>query len=236
MRGATLHPGDQVLVRQVGLQGKHKIADRWEEDAYVVTAQPNDDIPVFTVRQLSGKGRPRTLHRNMLLPVRSAPPMAPTGDEDSVMPQIITRSRAKKQQLNVLIDVIDSQISDSYSSDTDSHIQSSPHPHTSMLPCRGDSSLDLDEEESVLMEESEVLGSGSVVSGVSGGGWYEADSSDFDVRQASSPGVSQVQSSVSIPRQIARRRFQPAWMRTGDWDLGWIIWLHTNYWPCLKLL
>ena len=32
VRGATLHPGDQVLVRQVGIQGKHKIADRWEED------------------------------------------------------------------------------------------------------------------------------------------------------------------------------------------------------------
>ena len=238
VRGATLHPGDQVLVRQVGLQGKHKIADRWEEDVYVVTPQPNDNIPVFTVRQLSGKGRPRTLHRNMLLPVRSAPPMAPTGDEDSVRPQIITRSRAKKQQLNNdLIDEIDNQISDPDSSDTDSHIQSSPHPHTSMLPCRGDSSLDLDEEEeSVLIEESGVLESGSVVSGVSGGGGYEADSSDFDVRQASSSGVSQVQSSVSIPRRIARRRFQPAWMKTGDWDLGWIIWLHTIYWPCLKLL
>ena len=238
VRGATLHPGDQVLVRQVGLQGKHKIADRWEEDVYVVTAQPNDNIPVFTVRQLSGKGRPRTLHRNMLLPVRSAPPMAPTGDEDSVRPQIITRSRAKKQQLNNdVIDEIDNQISDPDSSDTDSHIQSSPHPHTSMLPCRGDSSLDLDEEEeSVLMEESVVLESGSVVSGVSGGGGYEADSSDFDVRQASSSGVSQVQSAVSIPCRIARRRFQPAWMKTGDCDLGWIIWLHTIYWPFLKLL
>ena len=36
VRGATLQPGDQVLVRQVGFQGKHKIADRWEEDVYVV--------------------------------------------------------------------------------------------------------------------------------------------------------------------------------------------------------
>ena len=50
VRGATLQPGDQVLVRQVGLQGKHKLADRWEEDICVVTVQPNSSIPVYTIR------------------------------------------------------------------------------------------------------------------------------------------------------------------------------------------
>ena len=33
VRDATLQPGDQVLLRPVGLQGKNKLADRWHEEA-----------------------------------------------------------------------------------------------------------------------------------------------------------------------------------------------------------
>ena len=40
-----------VLIRNVGLKGKHKLADRWNRQPYVVTAQPNKDIPVFAVKR-----------------------------------------------------------------------------------------------------------------------------------------------------------------------------------------
>ena len=214
VRGATLHPGDQVLVRQVGFQGKHKIADRWEEDVYVVTTQPNPSIPVFTVRQLEGKGRPRTLHRNMLLPVRSVPsPISAASPHPSEF-QRVTRSQTKKQLAAVARHDNVDRTSESDQSDTASH-RPGLHPQSSVLPCRGDSSLDLDEDEvSVLLEESVVLGPGSAASRCSEGGGYEADSSDSDARPASSP-----QRSVSLPRRIARRRVQPAWMRTGEWEV-----------------
>ena len=63
-----------VLVRNVGVRGKHKIADRWEEEVFVVLGKPNPEIPVFTVKQENGKGRTRVLHRNLLLPINHVPP------------------------------------------------------------------------------------------------------------------------------------------------------------------
>ena len=34
--------------------GKHKIQNRWEDDEYVVVSQPNSDIPLYIVQQISG--------------------------------------------------------------------------------------------------------------------------------------------------------------------------------------
>ncbi|VDI03827.1 Hypothetical predicted protein [Mytilus galloprovincialis] len=68
-RGATLEIGDKVLVKVVAYDGKHKIADRWEDDVYVIIGQPNCDVSVYYVQKENGEGRRRTLHRNLLLPV-----------------------------------------------------------------------------------------------------------------------------------------------------------------------
>jgi transposase InsO family protein len=71
-RAATLEPGDQVLVRVMAFEGKHKLANRWEEDVYVVMTQPNPDVTVYTVRKENDPTqRVRTLHRNHLLPIGS---------------------------------------------------------------------------------------------------------------------------------------------------------------------
>ncbi|VDI30104.1 Hypothetical predicted protein [Mytilus galloprovincialis] len=52
VRGATIQKGDRVLVKIVAFgEGKHKLADKWEHDPYTVLAQPNADIPVFTVQK-----------------------------------------------------------------------------------------------------------------------------------------------------------------------------------------
>ena len=69
LRGAIPKVGDRVLVRKVAFTGKHKLEDKWEEAVYTIVEQPNEEIPVFTVQQEDGKGRLRTLHRNLLLPL-----------------------------------------------------------------------------------------------------------------------------------------------------------------------
>ena len=55
-------------MRQKAFKKKHKIQDKWEEDFYVVVAQPNDNFPVLIVLNERSQ-RSRTLHRNMLFPL-----------------------------------------------------------------------------------------------------------------------------------------------------------------------
>ncbi|XP_060557360.1 uncharacterized protein LOC132717812 [Ruditapes philippinarum] len=68
IRGAKIEIGDRVLVKILAhREGKHKLADRFEEDIYKVIDQPRKEIPVFQVR--SPNGTVKTLHRNHLHPV-----------------------------------------------------------------------------------------------------------------------------------------------------------------------
>lgn len=73
VRNSDLQPGDRVLVKNVGFTGKHKLADKWEEQAYIILEKPNPEIPVYVVRREDGKGSKRTLHRNMLLSLATIP-------------------------------------------------------------------------------------------------------------------------------------------------------------------
>ena len=50
VRDSVLSPGGLVLVKNVGLRGKHKIADMWEHKPYVVVSQPNPGVPVRSKR------------------------------------------------------------------------------------------------------------------------------------------------------------------------------------------
>ena len=68
-RGATLDIGDLVLVKQTAWKGRHKIQDCWEEEEYQVVDQPTPGVPVYVVKSIMG-GRPRVLHRNLLLPLQ----------------------------------------------------------------------------------------------------------------------------------------------------------------------
>ena len=82
-RGATLGIGDLVLVKQTAWKGRHKIQDRWEEEEYQVVDQPTPGVPVYVVKSIAG-GRPRVLHRNLLLPLQGRiRPEGGTGDESS---------------------------------------------------------------------------------------------------------------------------------------------------------
>lgn len=65
--GYVLEPGDHVLVRNLRIPGKHKIADRWEEQVYKVVRRVGD-LPVYVVCSDDQRRVERTLHRNLLLP------------------------------------------------------------------------------------------------------------------------------------------------------------------------
>lgn len=65
---ASVEVGDRVLVKNVNIRRKHKIADRWESTVYVVVKQPNQEIAVYVVRPENGDGSERILHRDLLLP------------------------------------------------------------------------------------------------------------------------------------------------------------------------
>jgi transposase InsO family protein len=69
-RATCLKPGDLVLVRNVNIRGKQKLADRWEDTPYIVVTQPNKDIPVYEViKDHAHTRKTRVLHRNLLLPL-----------------------------------------------------------------------------------------------------------------------------------------------------------------------
>lgn len=64
---STLEEGDRVLVRNVKLRGKPKLANRWEDDVYIVLRKAGD-MPVYTVKPEGKNGPVCTLHRDLLLP------------------------------------------------------------------------------------------------------------------------------------------------------------------------
>ena len=73
-KAAKLETGDRVLVKILAFEGKHKIQDRFEDDVYIVTDQPNDQIPVYKVRSETTPST-KTLHRNHLFPIGEGKPL-----------------------------------------------------------------------------------------------------------------------------------------------------------------
>ena len=69
MKGPQLQEKDVVLVKIVAHKGRHKLQDKWEPEEYVVVEQPIAGTPVYKVQPVNG-GNIRTLHRNLLLPIR----------------------------------------------------------------------------------------------------------------------------------------------------------------------
>ncbi len=88
VRNVKLEPGDRVLIRNVGLKGKHKLADKWDKDVFIVVDQPHEDIPVFRVKKEHGRGGAKVLHRNHLLPFMALPskPKAEKSENNSPDP------------------------------------------------------------------------------------------------------------------------------------------------------
>lgn len=60
--------GDRVLIRNLGLKGKQKLADRWSADPYVVESQL-PGIPVYMLKPVDGDGPVKVMHQNHILPL-----------------------------------------------------------------------------------------------------------------------------------------------------------------------
>ena len=114
LHGNDLQSGDRVLVRNLGLKGKNKLADQWNSTVHIVTERISPDMPVYRVKPEFDPGRTRTLHRNILLPIDYL-------NEDESQPNIakpktnrpITRAKAKVTPIPDPVDVEDNDISGS---------------------------------------------------------------------------------------------------------------------------
>ncbi|KAK7159830.1 hypothetical protein R3I94_005997 [Phoxinus phoxinus] len=112
---STLEEGDRVLVRNVRLRGKHKLADKWEQGVQEVVRRAGD-LPVYTVRPVGQSGPLRTLHRDLLLPCGFLQP-----SQHEKQP----KQRVRRPRTRACADDNDSQEPESeceYESDTDRFI------------------------------------------------------------------------------------------------------------------
>ncbi len=97
VRESTLQEGDRVLVRNLRLRSKHKLADKWESTVYKVLNRKGD-LPVYTVQPITGDGPTRTLHRDHLLPCGN---LLNDEETEQVAPKVChprTRSRQSQSQ------------------------------------------------------------------------------------------------------------------------------------------
>ena len=117
VRESTLDIGDRVLIRNVGLKGKNKLADKWDRHPYIVIDKPDKNIPVFKVKQESGDGTVKTLHRNMLLPFSSIPSISEVNESLLSNKEKIPQ---KKVQTRKHIPAPSSKSDETSDSDTDS--------------------------------------------------------------------------------------------------------------------
>ena len=116
VRENSLEEGDRVLIKNVGIKGPHKLADRWSKVVYRVIRRISPDMPVYVVQPTDDSGPSKTLHRNMLLPCGFFPP-----DEKSSIgterPQPKPRRkrpvrRPLVERIDDMADALDSDVSD----------------------------------------------------------------------------------------------------------------------------
>ncbi len=97
VRVHNLQEGDRVLVRALGVPGKHKLKEKWNQQPYVVMGKlPN--LPVYRVRPEGGRGIMKTLHRDHLLPIGVLVRMPEDQEGTSPSPRPSTRASSAPTQ------------------------------------------------------------------------------------------------------------------------------------------
>lgn len=202
-RAAVLDVGDRVLVKATYFEGKHKLADKWENEPYVIVKQPNQNIPVYELEREDGNGRVRILHRNMLLPLNSIlipledPCIVPSNEQAD--PSIQNSELSETEEDNVVITVATQdkaeaeEVSESLSSEGTSS---------------SDESLN-DNDDSPETENSESV---------------KVDlAPNVDISQPGQKGVEQENTQhnepgeESAPRRSTRNKKKPQWMESGEY-------------------
>ena len=101
-RAAKVKPGDQVLVKILAFDGKHKIADKFEEELYTVIDQNKEDIPVYKLRG-NDTGKIKHLHRNHIFLVKHQDEID-TDEIDTVKLDTVETSTQDHLHDNVIVD------------------------------------------------------------------------------------------------------------------------------------
>ncbi|XP_025108509.1 uncharacterized protein LOC112572821 [Pomacea canaliculata] len=231
-RAATIEVGDRVLVKAVAFDGKHKLADRWENEVYSVLIHPNSAIPVYVVRREDGSGRKRTLHRNMLLPVGGV--LQEAHQQEGARDHSVYRGQRKLRRPFRKDDMPRAESSDSENesdSDTSSSVVVHTRPPTTRSRGQSLARDDNDQEEPARDDnKAEPLrhvpdpspevttlpplpdDNDSEIPGVQEGGTDEEGATQSTV--ATPPP-----SPRHAPRASTRPRQQPTWMRSEDFIL-----------------
>ena len=132
VRENALEEGDKVLVRNVGLKGPNKLADRWSKTVYQVRRKMGPDMPVYVVSPVDGEGPAKTLHRNMLLPCGFLPSDDVTLDEPKRPKPKPRRRRAVRRPLPEHVDDMDDALDSDQSDDHFYALRPIPAPRSSV--------------------------------------------------------------------------------------------------------
>ncbi|XP_071118592.1 uncharacterized protein [Haliotis cracherodii] len=253
-RAAVLALGDRVLVKVVAFDGRHKLANKWETDVYIVLAQPNPSIPVYTVGKECGEGRKRTLHRNLLLPIGSIPqpenqepPIPQPRKVHPATPTPTARPRQRTLAPTVTIPV-DEADADRPGSDCETESEDDYIAYLSHESSESSESAVFTADrppEAAAVEENQNDEMTAVTEGDqeedTGDAQEELPSGESLTHPEDPNSHSGVRSStppVPQPRRSNRQRTQPQWMTSGDYVLSAIAqpdWLtRANYLNTLR--
>lgn len=207
-KGVVLKKGDVVLVRKLGVKGRHKLADKWEEEPWVVDSQPNGQVPVYKiVPTVKGKRKNRILHRNHLLPTGQFKELNVTVDKHVVhkagrrdVPDSSSESESESDNEIVLIEV--------------PSVNNAVHDDANVLyESENESDNDLDVSDA---HESDVHESDVHESDVHESDAHESDVSEVEVPEVEEEEViERVVPPVPAPRRSCRRAKSPD--RFGEW-------------------
>ena len=246
VRGATVEVGDRVLVKIVAFDGRHKIADRWEEDPYIIISKPNPDIPVFKVRKENGEGRERVLHRNLLLPIGNKE----YGDHEPPIPRHRkvppkpaprrTRAQARKESdITSISEEMDSESDDdTVMIHADMSVGVEPTFNSATAEPQNVEQVDQNDQEEVPVHAEELPSSNDTdLNGNNDGDEDESNETPDHIDNSQTEhepepevqGTEQdvqeseqdedVQDEVPEPRRSTRPKKKPAWMTTGEFQV-----------------
>lgn len=241
-RGAVIQIGDRVLVKILSFDGKHKLANKWEEDPYKVLSKPNPDIPVYVVQKENGEGRKRTLHRNNLLPLNidlkeTSGPTAITKPKPTPRKRTssseIKQKETTKQSIEKLIE--EDKDSDSDSEDMEIvEIREISNPPETIRTREsenevdgndaGDDQLAVSTTERVESEDAHDHAqseetSDSTLTHTEVSEINAATSNHTDYREGEEDGLDDVDDERTQSRRSGRQRCKPKWMESGDFVL-----------------